>query len=324
MANKPEPGGPVALVVQRRVADESYAAYARWQARTVERLRAWPGFVAHELIPPSPPENMDWTIIQRFSDGDAARAWLNSPERAQMVGEIQPHLLATEEVHLLADSGPRPQNGATAFISYTVGPDAEADFLAWQRTIYEAEARAPGFLRHKLERPVAGVREDWIIILTFDTAANLSRWLESPERAAFLKEGAKVKADFNLSRTSYGFDFWFRGTDEAKPSGWAILKNNLLVLLVLYPIVFLWGHFLGAPLLGREWSVPFWAALFIGNLVSTQILGWWAVPAIFKTFSWWLAPNPGVRRDILGYGSLIVLYGLSMAVYALLLAKVPV
>lgn len=321
--NRPEAGTPVALVVQRRVADESYAAYARWQARVVERLRTWPGFLAHELIPPAPPEQMDWTIVQRFSDGDAARSWLNSPERAELVADIRPHLLAEEEVHLLADAGPRPQSGATAFISYKVAPGAEVDFLAWQRTIYEAEARAPGFLRHKLERPVEGVREDWIIIITFDTGANLTRWLESPERAALLKEGAKVKADFNLSRTSYGFDFWFRGPDAPQPTAWQILKNNLLVLLVLYPIVFLWGHFIGLPILGSL-GVPFWAALFIGNLVSTQLLGWWAVPAIFKAFGWWLEPNPGLRRDILGYGSLAVLYGLSMAFYAFLLAKVPV
>lgn len=321
--DRPEGSGPVALVVQRRVAEASYAAYARWQARVVERLRTWPGFVAHELIPPAPPEQMDWTIIQRFINADSARSWLNSPERAQAVEEIRAHLLSEEEVHLLADPGPRPQTGATAFISYRVAPEAEADFLAWQQTIYAAEARALGFLRHKLERPVAGVREDWIIILTFDTAANLTRWIESPERAQLLKEGAKVKADFNLSRTSYGFDFWFRGPDSPAPGPLEILKNNLLVLLVLYPIVFLWGYFIGSPVLDRH-GVPFWLALFIGNVVSTQLLGWWAVPAIFKVFSWWLEPNPGVRREILGFGALAVLYALSMALYAFLLARGPI
>lgn len=319
---RPEAGMPVALVVQRRVAEDSYATYARWQARVVERLRARPGFLAHELIPPAPPEQMDWTIVQRFSGAEAAQAWLHSAERADLLAEIRPHLLCEEEVHLLADAGPRPQSGATAFISYKVAPGAEADFLAWQRSIYEAEARAPGFLRHKLERPVEGVRKDWIIVITFDTGDNLTRWLDSPERAALLKEGAKVKANFSLSRTSYGFDFWFRGPDAPRPSPWQILKNNLLVLLVLYPIVFLWGHFVGNPILGAL-GVPFWAALFIGNVVSTQILGWWAVPAIFKAFAWWLEPHPGLRRDLLGYGTLAVLYGLSMALYAALMTRVP-
>lgn len=310
--------GPVALVVQRRVAEPSYATYAHWQARAVARLQGWPGFVGHELIPPSPPDNMDWSIIQRFSSADAARAWLTSPDRAGLMEEIRPHLLAEEEVHLLPDSGPRPQSGATAFISYQVAPEDEAEFLNWQQTIYQTETRAPGFLRHKMERPVPGVRDDWIIILTFDTAENLTRWLESPERAALLKQAERIRAECSLRRTTYGFDFWFRDGDE-KLSRRQIHKNNLLVLLVLYPIVFLWGYLVSAPFIDSR-GVPFWLSLFIGNLVSTQLLGWWVAPAVFRAFSWWMAPAPTLRRELLGYGVIAALYALSMGGAALLLS----
>ena len=309
--------GPVALVVQRRVAEPSYATYAHWQARAVARLQGWPGFVGHELIPPSPPDNLDWSVIQRFSSANAARTWLHSPDRAALMEEIRPHLLAEEEVHLLPDSGPRPQSGATAFISYQVAPEDEADFLTWQQTIYQTEARAPGFLRHKLERPVPGVRDDWIIILTFDTAENLNRWLESPARKALLAESERIRAKFTLSRTTYGFDFWFRDGDE-KPTPRQIFKNNLLVLLVLYPIVFLWGYLASAPFIDGK-GVPFWLSLFIGNLVSTQLLGWWVAPAIFRAFSWWMAPASTLRREVFGYGLIAGLYALSMAGAAALL-----
>ncbi len=312
-----ETNGPVALVVQRRVAEPSFATYAHWQARAVERLRSWPGFVAHELIPPSPPEHLDWSIIQRFTSADAAREWLHSPDRARLAAEIRPHLLSEEEVHLLPDAGPRPQSGATAFISYQVAAEDEADFLAWQQIIYAAEARAPGFLRHKLERPVAGVRDDWIIILTFDTATNLTRWLEAPERKALLEQAERIKAKFTVSRTTYGFDFWFR-EGEQKPSPREIMKNNLLVLLVLYPIVFLWGYFISAPFIDAA-GVPFWLSLFIGNVVSTQLLGWWVAPAAFKLFGWWLGPEPGKGKEMLGYGVLAILYALSMLGAAVLL-----
>ncbi|MEP9376249.1 antibiotic biosynthesis monooxygenase [Aquabacter sp. CN5-332] len=310
---------PVALVARRRVAEASYAAYARWQARVVEQLRAWPDFVAHELIPPVPPAQMDWIIIQRFSSAGAAQSWLGSPVRAGLLEEIKPHLLEEEEVHLLADAGPRPQAGASAFIAYKVAPEDETAFLVWQRSIYAAEAQAPGFMRHKLERPVARLRDEWIIILTFDTDANLTHWLESPKRKALLEESRKLKADFHLSRAAYGFDFWFRGAGDPKPGSWQIFKNCLLVLLVLYPIVYLWGFFVDHPLLAAH-EAPLWLSLFVGNVVSTQILGWWAVPAIFKVFGWWLAPDPGLRRNILGYAALALLYALSMAGFAALLA----
>lgn len=58
---------------------------------------------------------------------------------------------------------------------------------------------------------------------------------------------------------------------------------NLLVLLVLYPIVFLSGYFISAPFLDSK-GVPFWLSLFVGNLFSTQLLGWLAVPVIFPLF----------------------------------------
>ncbi|MEJ0016075.1 MAG: hypothetical protein WDN25_05820 [Acetobacteraceae bacterium] len=92
-----------------------------------------------------------------------------------------------------------------------------------------------------------------------------------------------------------------------------------MVLAVLYPIVYLWNYFVGGPLLDSH-GVPFWLALFIGNVVSTQLLGWWAVPAAFGRFGWWLAPKAGLRAQIAGYVAMAAFYVLSMAVYAGLLA----
>ena len=52
---------------------------------------------------------------------------------------------------------------------------------------------------------------------------------------------------------------------------------------MLYPIVFLSGYFISAPFLDSK-GVPFWLSLFVGNLFSTQLLGWLAVPVIFPLF----------------------------------------
>jgi len=311
---------PVALITQHRVADAGYAAYARWLARLAERLRSQPGFVAHEVIPPAPPEQLDWITVARFSTPQAARRWLESPERAAALAEIRrQHLLADEEVHLMEDKGPRSPGGASAFIAYNVLPEEEEVFLEWQKRIHAEEIRRPGFLRRKIERPVPGVRSEWIIVLTFDTDANLSRWLDSPERQRLLERGGALKLAARLSRTSYGFDFWFRSKDAPGPGGWTILKNNLLVLLVLNPIVYVWGFVAPAPVLAAH-GLPPWLILSIGNLVSTQILGWWFAPAVFRAFGWWLAADIGWRKTALGYALLAALYAVSMAVYAALLA----
>lgn len=312
------PGEPVALIAQHRVAEEHYAAYCRWIAGIVEQLRGRPGFVAHDVVPPAPPEQLDWIMIARFADAAAARGWLDSPERtAALAVARRDHLLADEEVHLMEDKDPRPHGGATAFIAYDVPPEKEAAFLVWQKAIYAVEVRHPGFVRHKIERPVPGVRDEWIIVFTFDSDASLTRWLRSVERRAVMTEGGALNVAARLSRTSYGFDFWFRDKDAAAPTGWTILKNNLLVLAVLNPLVYLWGAGPGAAL-GAH-GAPMWLVLFLGNLVCTQLLGWWLAPLAFKLFRRWLAPDGSGLATIAGYAVLVLLYAASMGLGAALL-----
>ena len=89
---------------------------------------------------------------------------------------------------------------------------------------------------------------------------------------------------------------------------------------MLYPIVFLSGYFISAPFLDSK-DVPFWLSLFVGNLFSTQLLGWLAVPVIFRLFGWWLDRKPALWKQVLGYGLLLTLYAISMAGYAWLLSR---
>ena len=319
IASQDKRDGPVAVVVQCRIADDGYAPFVRWNAGVGDHLRAWPGFLGQEVLPPQPPATLDWVTIQRFAGIATARAWLQSDERRRLVDEIRRHFSEPEGIHILPDSGARQDNAVSAVISFQVPSGLDDDFLAWQARMQTAEAAFKGFLRHKIERPIAGLHDDWVIVLSFDNDANLSGWLNSPERAALLREGERFNAGLSVRRASHGFSFWFPAGATPQQSPSFILKSNLLVLLVLYPIVYLWGYFISAPLIDAR-GVPFWLSLFIGNLVSTQLLGWWVVPAAFKGFGWWLAPKPGVARQIAGYALVIALYGVAMAFYAALLA----
>jgi hypothetical protein len=83
---------------------------------------------------------------------------------------------------------------------------------------------------------------------------------------------------------------------------------------VLYPIVFLSGYFISAPFLDSK-GVPFWLSLFVGNLFSTQLLGWLAVPVIFPLFGCGTL-EAGRRLRLL-----LTLHAISMAGYAWLLSR---
>jgi len=311
--------GPVALVVQRRIDDAGFAAFTRWSGTVAEALQAREGFLGQETIPPQPPAHVDWVQIQRFASAAAARTWLQSAERAALLDGIRGHFIGSEDIHILPDAGGRHADAVSAIISCRVPSGREADFLAWQARVQAAEARYPGFLRHKVERPIPGLHDDWVVILSFDTDEHMNAWMDSPERRTLVAEGAGFSSGLSVRRASYGFDFWFPADQAAGQGPGFIFKSNLIVLLVLYPVVFLWGFFISRPFIDAA-GIPFWLSLFIGNVASTQLLGWWIAPAAFRALDWWIRPDTPWRKNVAGYALLAALYALSMAAFAGLLA----
>ena len=200
--------------------------------------------------------------------------------------------------------------GASAIITTRIAPAREGEFLRWQDRVSVAEAAWPGFVAHRVERPVAGVQEDWVVSVSFDSPEHLDAWLRSDARSELIDGGAEFTRDQHVTRTALGFGFW---SAQAPPD--PVFKSNLLVLLMLYPLVYLWGYFVSEPLIDSH-GVPFWLSLFIGNVVSTQLLGWVLAPWIFRRFRWWLQRPNSWRRHLAGYAVLVVLYALSMAAFA--------
>jgi antibiotic biosynthesis monooxygenase (ABM) superfamily enzyme len=84
---------------------------------------------------------------------------------------------------------------------------------------------------------------------------------------------------------------------------------NMLVLLLLYPVVFLFSAWVQTPLLMGKAGLPFWLALFIGNVVSVLLLNW-LVPWTSRGFGWWLAPtrNADGRTSLAGAALILLLY----------------
>ncbi|WP_378148418.1 antibiotic biosynthesis monooxygenase [Cnuibacter sp. UC19_7] len=310
-----EAGSPVALVIHRRLAESSYDAYEAWQERVGAALASFPGFVDRQVIRPNPPVQVDWVIVQRFRSTADARAWLQSPERAALSSEISSHFLGNDDIHLVTEDAQQRSESASVLISSRVPPELETEFLAWQRRISAVEARYDGFVGHKVERPIPGVQDTWTVVLSFDTDEHLQKWIDSPERAALLAEGADYNEQLTLQKASYGFGFWSGSAPAPDP----IFKSNLIVLMMLYPIVFLWGYFVSDPLFAAH-DVPFWLSLFIGNVVSTQLLGWVFVPWAFKRLGWWLKRKRRWQVHLAGYLIVCAVYVLSMALYAWLLS----
>ena len=304
----------VSIVTQTCVRPERADDFARWQSQTSSVIRSFPGFIEQRLLPPAPPLQVDWVILQRFASLPDAQRWLGSTERQKRIEGAAPMLVGRDDVHIVQDEagGIKPAP-VSAVISTRVLPGKEAEYRVWERKIAAAQSKAPGLQGYRFEPPVPGIQEDYVAILRFDTEANLQAWLDSPERKKLVDEAAPLTEEFHARIASAGFEQWFR---DAAPAGanLPVWKMDMLVLLMLYPIVFLWSVWIGRPYLS---DLSFAVALFIGNIVSVGLTGF-LVPWVAKRFGWWLQPaghRNALTVHFLGAGVILALYAAMIFVF---------
>jgi antibiotic biosynthesis monooxygenase (ABM) superfamily enzyme len=302
--------GAVTIVIQTGVRQDAAEAFVRWQDETSRVIATFPDFLEQKVIPPSPPTQVDWVILQRFANAAAATAWLKSAERLKRLTAAAPMLVGRDDVHLVkdGDAGALP-SPVSVVISTRIKPGQEEAYHRWEQRIALAQSRALGFQGYRFEPPTPGVQDDWLAILRFDTEANLQAWLDSPERNQLLQEASGFIEDVHARIVRTGFDQWFRTAQDGTPPP-AAWKQNMLVLLMLYPVVFLFGTFVQTPLLGERLGLSFPIALFISNVVSVILLNY-LVPRTTIGFTWWLRPTGAKsgRTELAGTILIVALYG---------------
>ena len=305
----------VSIVTQTTVRPERAEDFARWQGETSTAIATFPGFVEQRLMPPNPPLQVDWVILQRFDTMEDAQRWLGSTDRQTRIEGAAPMLIGRDDVHIVRDDqgGIKPAP-VSAVISTRVLPGKELEYRAWERKIAAAQSKAPGLQGYRFEPPVPGVQDDFVAILRFDSEANMQAWLDSPERKKLIEEAAPLTEEFHTRMARTGFEQWFRDESGA-PSNASVWKMDMIVLLLLYPIVFLWGVVVGTPLLANKLNMPFPIALFVGNIFSVGMTGF-MVPWVANRMGWWLNPTRNVvRANLLGAGLICAIYAVCVLVF---------
>ena len=138
----------------------------------------------------------------------------------------------------------------------------------------------------------------------------------SAERQALLREAEALVEEFHARVVRTGFEQWFADNNDRAivPPAW---KQNMVVLLMLYPVVFLFGLYVQTPLLIGWAGLPFWAALFLGNVASVLLLNW-LVPWASRALSWWLNPltQHRLRVDLGGAVFVAALYAVCLYAFS--------
>ncbi len=279
----------VTIVTQTTVRPGSGGDFQEWQAETNRIIAGVPGFLSQTMLPPSPPAQDYWVVMQRFANSSTAIGWLNSPQRLQRLTVVQPLLTGRADVHIVRGAANAPSAApVSAIMSTRVKPGCELAYREWEQKIAVAQTAAKGLVGYRFEPPIEGVQADCLAILRFDTQDNLQAWLDSPLRQAIVAEAEPMTEGFHYRVTRSGFDQWFPiGAGAA--SGPPVWKQNMVVLLMLFPVVFLFGHFVQVPILQLRLGLPFAVALLIGNIVGVVLLNW-LVPWASNRFGWWLSP----------------------------------
>jgi hypothetical protein len=309
------PGG-VTVVTQTRVRAGKEDEFANWQQGISAAIAEFSGFIEQTVMPPNPPAQIDWVILQRFASLEGATSWLNSSQRLGLMEPVLPMLVGQDDIHILKDDAvgvlPSP---VSAVIATRLKPGTETAYRAWEQKIAAAQSKAKGFQGYRFEAPIPGVQESWLAIVRFDSEENLQAWMNSPVRLNLLKEAEPFTEEFHARIVRTGFDQWFELPDGApSPAAW---KMNMLVLLMLYPVVFVFGTWVQTPVLMGKAGLPFWFALFIGNVVSVLLLSW-LVPAVSRSFGWWLVPARGAggRTSLAGAALILMLYAVWLFLFS--------
>lgn len=316
MSVKTETPNVATAVTAVQVRQGKEGAFTGWLTELNKTISTFPGYVSAVVIPPVPPLQADWVMVQRFQTLEQLRAWLDSDARRSLVDESSSLLADEGTTNVIQGTNTElsPHDMVTEIITVSVKPGMEEAYRDWVDRIRQVEAKFPGYQGLQLQPPIPGLQDNWVSLLRFDTSEHLNAWLESDARRDALQEVEQF-IDKREQQVATSFSGWFTFGDapgQAPPS-W---KQSMIVLLTLYPIVMLEQMFLN-PLLR---SLGMAEAIFIGNLLSVAATGFVLIPLALRAFEWWLLPRPNdpTRVEVAGISLIVGLYALSIIVFALL------
>jgi uncharacterized protein len=284
-----KPSQPATAIVSLRVLPEKVAEYRQAQAAMTEAARKFPGFVGTEVLSPVAGLQKEWVAIFRLESNQAMKRWLESPERATLAVAIERCLTEPSHLQVLASDEQAEPPVAMVF-THRVRSDKVDDYRVWRRKTITAQAQYPGYLATDFFEPRGEAQDEWIDIVRYDTSEHLDAWVNSQERQELLKDLDPLVETMHAHRLT-GLEGWFtlnRRPDEPvrRVPPW---KQALAVLVALYPTVML----LNIPLNPLIRPFTFAVQMLIGNVLSTVVLTWLAMPWVSRLLNFWLASPVG-------------------------------
>lgn len=307
------------FVVQYKIQAGTSGEFARLVGTLAGDVAKAPGFLGTDLH--LDPTGNSPTVVWRFATIDQATAWQSSPAMTSFEASLEPISTAKPVHNVLIN--PAPSNTASTVITTRVKPGSDSWFADWQGRMGAAQQQFPGYIGQRVQAPVPGTNNDWVAIVAFDSAVNLERWENSPERKALVTESEPYVERYYVRPADSAFESWFAKSESGgkPPPGW---KLSAIVLLVLYPIVMLEFFTLNHLTVDVLHLNPA-LGVFIGNAISVAITGFVLIPWASSLLHWWLVPPEAEasQRTKKGIAVVVGLYAISVIIFWVIVARFP-
>ncbi len=288
------------------------ADFVEWAHELLDVARSAPGHLSGRISVHDDPR-LDWAVAVAFSDETLLQSWLDSPQRDAILADGQGRGFWRSSGDLIL-TGEGPASPGVGVFRHTVAAGKEREFRDMQTRLAEAALTLPGHEGTTLLP--ADEHGEWISMVRFRTAAQLSAWMSSAERTEALHGlRATLSGDFSVMSNTTPFATTVRIQDgkALMTPNW---KSAMLVLLVLYPTVMLLSRFLG-PVLDGAGAAP-WLGLWVSQIVSVVAMQWWLMPAASRRFRRWLDPvdGTGARISAVGAVAIVAGYAVTLTLFA--------
>lgn len=104
MPSPSSPASPVAdgatVVINHRIRRDCHAAYERWTEEISPLCRQSPGFLDWHMVRPVAGVTETFTVIIRFDTAEHLRAWMESPQRQQLIDKVRPLFVERDDYYI--------------------------------------------------------------------------------------------------------------------------------------------------------------------------------------------------------------------------------
>jgi antibiotic biosynthesis monooxygenase (ABM) superfamily enzyme len=193
-------------------------------------------------------------------------------------------------------------NEVTEVITTDVKPGKEDAYQAWAGRVEKAQQQFKGYHGSFVQPPAAG-EQAWTTLMRFDSVEHLQTWMNSPQRAALLKEREDLIEREMLHSVTNSFPGWIANNPVTgkPPNMW---KTASLVLLTLYPVVMFEIKYL-MPVLGAFNLDPA-LKTFLGNALSVALTTWPLMPLAIRAFHGWIFPEKSTPAYVVYVAPLVL------------------